>query len=498
MKWTPAPHQKEGVKRLVKNNCQGLFWKPGLSKTSPVISAFSKLQKKGVVGRGLVISNNEIISKGGPWHGEVEKWDAFNHLNLVTLHGAKKDELVKKDADIYLISCHVSSLEWFFYKNELHKKLGIDWLIVDESSFFKNSTSACFKGYPRVKRKIVRFPGLRFYVPWFTRRTILTGDPRTNGLEDLWSQIYLLDEGAQLGAYKSHFVNKFFSVSYNGWDKTPLPSAEKHIYKLIEDLVHIVDDDVLELPSLKFHKVVVTLPKKARAIYDQMLKKFVAETVKGEKVVAASKAVSGGYLRQIANGSIYYKETTLLKDGRELKGPQKTQHIHYAKNKALLELLGSVNYKQIIIAYEFEHDLKRIKKALTKLESSLNIIYYTTKSEKKKVEIKKAWNAGTLDVLVTQITRLSHGLNLQASNAYNICLYSQSWRVESINQLIRRLRRRGSGAECVNVFCIVAKDTVDEMVFKNMDEKNVDQQKLFDELKKYVLTARNEFKVRKC
>lgn len=498
-KWIPDGYQKDGVKKLVDNPCFGLFWKPGVSKTSPTLDAFCKLKKKGLVKRALIVSTAEIISNTGPWHGEVNKWANFNHLKLVTLEGPKKDELAEKKADIYLISNHVKILEWFFWDKELHKKLRIDWLIVDESTYFKNPRATCFKGYPKQKRKTVRFPGLRNYVEYFKRRTILTGDPRPKSLTDLWSQIYLLDAGATLERFITHFENKYFSVGRDGWTLTPLPGAVDRVYELIDKLIMVVDDDVLELPDLEFIEIPIQLPAEARKAYNEMEKDFILETVKGNRVVAPSKAVSGGYLRQIANGGLYYHEMKDLPDGRQIKGKRKIVEYHSAKTSALIDLIGKLDGQQLLVSYEFAHDLERIKRDFKDswIEDNLNVVYYTTSSKRKKDMIKKDWNAGKVDIIVTQLNRLSHGLNLQESNASNVCLFSQMWRVEAINQFIRRLRRRGNTSASVNVYALVCENTYDELVFDNIAEKNGDQQKLYDDLKSYILDRSKRYKKRR-
>ena len=58
-------------------------------------------------------------------------------------------------------------------------------VVLDESSSFKNSQSKRFKSLKLVRSRIRRF-------------VELTGTPASNGLKDLWAQIYLLDGGARL------------------------------------------------------------------------------------------------------------------------------------------------------------------------------------------------------------------------------------------------------------------------------------------------------------
>ena len=59
-------------------------------------------------------------------------------------------------------------------------------VVIDELSSFKSSKAQRFRALRKVRKYIDRIVGL-------------TGTPAPNGLLDLWSQVYLLDEGARLG-----------------------------------------------------------------------------------------------------------------------------------------------------------------------------------------------------------------------------------------------------------------------------------------------------------
>jgi len=46
-------------------------------------------------------------------------------------------------------------------------------------------------------------------LPKINRLIELTGTPSPNGVEDLWAQIYLLDQGTRLEKYITHFRAKY-------------------------------------------------------------------------------------------------------------------------------------------------------------------------------------------------------------------------------------------------------------------------------------------------
>ena len=83
-------------------------------------------------------------------------------------------------ADIYVINRE--NVVWLV---KLYgKKWPFDMVVIDELSSFKSPKSKRFKALRKVRPK--RIVGL-------------TGTPAPNSLIDLWSQIYLLDQGERLG-----------------------------------------------------------------------------------------------------------------------------------------------------------------------------------------------------------------------------------------------------------------------------------------------------------
>jgi len=88
---------------------------------------------------------------------------------------------LNKDADIYLIN--LENVAWLC---GLSDKLVFTNLVIDESSRFKD---------PSTKR----FKALKKHLKGFSRRLILTGTPTPQGMQDLWSQVGILDLGQPFG-----------------------------------------------------------------------------------------------------------------------------------------------------------------------------------------------------------------------------------------------------------------------------------------------------------
>ena len=67
----------------------------------------------------------------------------------------------------------------------------------------------------------------------------LTGTPASNGLMDLWAEVFLIDRGERLGRFIGQYRSAFFKAGamnpYTGvvYSYIPLKGAEDRIYKRI-------------------------------------------------------------------------------------------------------------------------------------------------------------------------------------------------------------------------------------------------------------------------
>ncbi len=241
------------------------------------------------------------------WPYEVRKWTDFKDLKIVVLHGPKKDDLLKEDADIYMIN--PEGIDWLLdVKKEKRisaktgktttvidvdvrrfKKLGFDLLVVDELSKFKNTNANRYKALKKVLHT-------------FGRRWGLTGSPVANGLLDLFGQCYILDQGRTFGQYITHYRNKYFDQSYDEFSYEIREGAEKEIYKRVAPLaLRMAAEDYLDMPKVVVNNIYVDLPAKVMTIYEQMENHLVA-AVTHDKTISAANTGSA-IMKCIAEGT---------------------------------------------------------------------------------------------------------------------------------------------------------------------------------------------------
>lgn len=459
--WIPLPYMKRAVKFLLEHCAAGLLLDPGLRKTSITLAAFSYLKKRKLANKMLVIA--PLRPAYLVWPAEVEKWDDFRHLKIVVLHGRHKEALLREEADVYVIN--PEGLDWLIGQRSARefKALGFDTLVVDELTKFKKATGKRFKLLKRV-------------LDTFMRRWGLTGTPAPNGLIDLFGQMYVLDLGNALGRFITHYrIMYFINPDKMGWKWVPQEGAEELIYERLKPLcIRMEAGDYLELPKMVPHKIMIPWPdSKTRALYDTVEEDMIGK-LDGELIVASNAAAASTKCRQICNGAVYIDDDI----AGLVRGKKRTVlDVHDAKLDALEELVNELNGSPLLLAYEFHHDLDRIRKRFP------NVPVIAGKSMKEMQRIEAAWNAGDIPLLPGQPASIGHGLNLQEGNAQHVGWYGMFWDMELVKQFLDRVLRSGNKSARVFQHFFMMEDSTDVAIYWAQQRKQRTQQALSDALK---------------
>ncbi len=475
-------YQKKALKFLLDNQSVGLFMKPGLGKTLVTLLALKKLMAEGQIYKTLIIAPPWVCHN--VWAQEIKKWTQTFDLRIEIITGTKKEQALEREADIYIIN--PESLKWlikpsegskngkkkYFFTKEQQRRwldLGFDTLVIDELSAFKAHNT-------------LRFDLMKLILDTFTRRWGLTGSPASNGLLDLFGECYMLDSGQALGKYITHYRMNYFDSDYSGYNWTVKPGKEKEIYEAIKPLVfQLQARDYLELPVVVNNVVNIELPPKVRKLYDEFEENLIAE-IDSKLIVAGTAAIKSSRCRQIASGGIYMEpDLTITGFQIEQKKNKKKDWmpLHDAKGEALEALVNELNGEPLLVAYEFNHDLERLKerfgKDLPYIGGGVNV--------KEGQKIVADWNAGKLPLLAGQPQSMALGLNLQGCGQH-ICWYTLTWNYQNYDQLIQRLVRQGNKHSHVFVHHLIAENTVESLVIEALKNKEYCQESLFDGLKK--------------
>lgn len=477
--WNPHPYQEKAIKRGLRDAAVGFLLDPGLGKTSIILAIVKILLRRKLVSKVLVIAPLRVAVS--TWPSEIEKWTDFRGIRYALLHGPKKDQALKSDADIYFIN--PEGLEWLIKPEKIKRgkktsvrvdarafaKLGFDVLVVDELTKFKNTASIRFKMFKQVLHT-------------FSRRYGLTGSPAANGLMGLFGQIYILDTGRSLGSFITHYRTAYFTPSFNGFSYDLQPGAEDRIYERISPVtMRMSSADYLKLPQLIENVIKLEMPEPALNVYLELEKTLFTQLGNGETLTAKNTGVALNKCRQVASGAIY-KESDLGELAKPARrAGREWMEIHDTKVEALADLVDELQGSPALVVYEFHHDLQRIQARFKK--DKIDVPAFgggVNVSEGKRLEA--LWNRGELPILAAHPASIAHGLNLQGAGQH-IIWFTLTWDYENFTQLIDRLRRQGSKNTKIFNHILVMEDTVEEAVLAAIRGKARLQNQLFDALK---------------
>ena len=432
--WVPHDYQYKAINFTVAALCKhggaGLFLDPGLGKTSTTLSVFLNLKQAGLANTMLIVAPLRVAQT--VWPAEITKWLEFSHLTYVLIHGNPDIRLaaIKKKADIYIINYEgllwLTEQQWF----------GADVLCFDELSKMKSWSSARVKAF-------------KPFLPTFKFRIGLTGTPASNGLEDLFSQIFMLDIGKRLGYGITKFRSQYFkprSVYDPSAKPEPLPTAVFDVYEKIKDIVFRLDAGKhLGLPEEITNIIKLQLPPKQRTMYKQLVKDMLLELESGTIVSAVSAAVLTNKLRQFLSGNMYSEH-------------REVHHVHSIKLEALKEFIECQQGQPVLVGYQYQHEAAAFKEAF---KGAVFINSSTTTAQL--IQIVKDFNAGKIPLLFGHPASVGHGLNLQAGcNA--VLFYSLDFNLENHLQFIKRVARQGQKKPYVVTHYLLFDSTIEEYI----------------------------------
>jgi len=437
-------YQEFAVQKLIENPAFLLLLKPGLGKTISTLTAIDDLLYDNfLVNKILVIAPLRVAHF--TWAAEAQNWKHTKDLTFSLVLGTRqqREKALEAKARIYVINRE--NIPWlvdYCHPEGGYGKLWpFDMVVIDESSSFKSHSSGRFKKLRRVR-------------PLIKRVVELTGTPASNGLMDLWAQVYLLDRGQRLGKTITAFRDRYFNpgerdghIVYNWVLK---PGAEKAIYDAISDIcLSMSADDWLDLPARQDIIVKVPLTEQERKLYKQLECDLLIPYETGD-VVASNAGTLSGKLLQMANGAVYDEHNSV-------------KEIHNGKLDALEDLIEAANGNPALVFYWYKHDKERIEKRF-------KVRHLDTEQD------LEDWNAGKIPILLVHPASVGYGLNLQAGGNI-IVWFGLTWSLELYEQANARLDRQGQ-KNSVIVHHLVAEKTIDERVIKALQTKACSQNDL--------------------
>lgn len=439
-------------RELVDNPARLIVSHMGSGKTGATLTALRDLLDMTEVHRVLLIAPKFVARN--TWPDEFDAWSHTRALTYTVCVGteAERRAALATDAEITIINKDV--LPWLAKEIKSVRNWKWDCLVVDESSMFKagkrRTTRTRVKGKDgtvRVRKggNITRFGVLATARQKIRRVILLTGTPAPNGVEDLWGQVYLLDQGERLGRSLTAFHERWFDKNRYTHQIAPKAGAEKEITESVRDLMisipprKLVDDPV-------FVPIRVDLPPKVLAQYREFERTAFTEPY---DVEAITSGVLVNKLLQFSNGHLFKEDRSVVP-------------VHTEKLDALDELLERAAGDPMLIFYSYRFDLDAIRKrhpdAVVATEHD---------------DFIERWNRGKIKKLLAHPASIGHGTNLQYGG-HLACWFGLPWSLELYQQANARLPRPGQKNQ-VAIYQILARGTYDEVQLAALHEKAITQ-----------------------
>lgn len=448
MKATLHPYQQLIADHIVQTPNCAVWADMGVGKTLSTLTAIDLLMLLGDSERVLIVAPPRVAKY--TWPAEIRKWDHTRQLTVTDLTGSDWRQKAKRiTTDITVIN-YEKLASRTVHRNGVTRQhyglvdlLGDDWpfdtVVLDESSKMKSPSAKRYKALRRVRGKI-------------NSLIELTGTPSPNGLQDLWSQAYLLDQGERLGKTLTAFRSRWFRQQRLPFATLyePLPQARTEIQDKLKDIaITIRSEDWFDLREPVVVNRIVELPPSVKTQYEAMERDFFLE-LEAEAISAPNAAAMSNKCLQLANGFIYADE-------------KRVKELHDVKLEALDEIIEESAGDPLLVAYTYQADrdriLKKFKQARTIDEPG----------------VLDQWNAGRVPLLLFHPASAGHGLNLQ-DGGRRIVWFGVTWALElyqQANERIGPMRQKQSGYERnVFVYHILANDTLDTAVLDRLEHKS--------------------------
>lgn len=414
----------------------------GLGKSVIALTAISDMLDSFSASKVLIIGPLRVANS--VWKQEAALWDHLRHLDIKVCTGTAQTRLKALHFDSEITVINRENVPWLV--TQMGKAWPYDTVIIDESSSFKSASTKRFKALKKILSQVKNI-------------VLLTGTPSPNGLLDLWSQVYLIDQGESLGRTMSAYKDRFFVSDYMGYKYAPQEGAESKIHELMRAYtLSMSASDYLELPDRIDIEESIELDKPILNLYKEFEKELFLELDGDNDIEAVNAAVLANKLLQFSNGAVYVDDMG------------NWSVVHDTKIDRLEELVEENESEPVLVAYNFKSDLHRLKQRFPYAEVL-----------GKNPETIERWNNGEIRMLLAHPQSAGHGLNLQKGGSW-IVWFSLTWSLECYSQFNARLHRQGQGKP-VRITHLIANETIDRRVLKVLGSKDATQNSLLDALK---------------
>lgn len=456
----PFDHQKIMATAAVEVDGLAFLCEVGTGKTRAATEAASALVRAGDLDAVIVIC---LAAGIGEWVDEVPMWS--NDLHPVPLRGSMEErreilrralagELPVPDGKRPALITNFEALLRITTTIEEGAKAGARvGLIVDEMHKLRNPTAKRTKFAMRLARAC----------RW---RLGMTGSPIVNGIQNIWSQWYLVDLGITFGANFVQFRREFFEEDEYTRTINPLDDTASEVGTRIRVRgIRYRKDDCLDLPPRLWQTKYIDMTPAQERAYEAMAEEMVVEmqdlderAARGEVVATAPIQLTAMMrLSQITSGFLPSEDGGIIRFDPSPKLDELEEQVR-----------DIVSQRESVIIWAWwipDHEALRDRLA------DLRPVGIGGIWPRKGVEeAKRLFRSGERPVFIGQQSAAGASLNLQRAPV--ALYYSQNFDYEHRAQTEGRNHRSGSEIhEKVTYIDYICRGTIDEIIRESLRSK---------------------------
>ena len=429
-------HQGVGTRFLRDNERAGLFDEQGLGKSKQLIDALSAEVAAGGLRGGLIICPNGLKSN---WAQEVEKFCSLPYAVFGSGRSARRVAFQSLRAVFYIINYEAIAAELASLKALLRFKPMA--LVLDESHRIKTPDA-------KTTRAVL---ALRTFA---ARRYILTGTPVANKPDDLWSQMYFLDDGRSLGSTFEEFQGTYGSGA-GGYR-----NIEQLREKVGSTTLRRTKAEALDLPEKAYRRIPIELVGRQLAMYEQLRQELElwVRSLTGEQVLETADTILARMVRlaQLASNP------RLIDDGYMEKP---------AKVAALDDLLAGYfdnnEAQKVIVWTSFVDNIRMLRERYERWKPV--VIYGEVGNVERDAAVRSFRENPATRLLIANPAAAREGLTLTEAN---VAIYlDRTFNLVDYLQSQDRIHRISQVQQC-EIILLIGRETVDEFIDFTLEQKH--------------------------
>lgn len=428
-------HQRKGTKFLRDNERAGLFDEQGLGKSKQLIDAISAEVSAGSIQGALIVCPNGLKSN---WVGEIQKFSSLSHAVFGSGRAARRSAFTAMRASFYIINYEAVPAELPSLKALLQFKRMA--LILDESHRIKTPEAKVTKAIHK----------LRTYA---ARRYILSGTPVANKPDDLWSQMFFLDDGQALGDTFEQF-EKSFKAGQSGYRR-----IEELRDRIAPRTLRRTKDKALKLPHKRYTRVLVDMAPKQGEMYERMREtmELWVRKLSGSEVLEQADAILSRMVRlaQLASNP-------RLVDAAYREVPGKL-----AKLEALLKEHMRVSGRKVIVWTSFVENIRSLASRFRRFRPV--VIYGEMDNMARDNAVRAFRGDPEVRLLIANPAAAREGLTLTEANV--AIYFDRTFNLVDYLQSQDRIHRISQTQPC-EIVLLMARNTVDEFIDFSLEQKH--------------------------